>query len=206
MTRIVIIQGSPRNRGNCATLAQDAVSICEEMRATTRMVRISDLENCGCTGCMNCIKTGKCSIADRVQPIYDAISNAQGVLWISPLYFSSIPSQLKALVDRFQLFWARRLRGEVPDYHARRPASLILIGGGMDPFGYQCAVTPIRSASNLAELTLRTPIPLIGPDEIGDMSRDEFATLRRQAHEEIRGLVADAKLWYAAQTKYEAGA
>lgn len=205
MTRIVIIQGSPRLRGNCATIAQDAVELCESMRVTTRLVRVSDLENCGCTGCMNCVKTGKCSIRDRVQPIYDAITNAQGVLWISPLYFSSIPSQLKALVDRFQYYWARRQRGEVPNYHSRRPASLILLGGGQDPFGYQCAVTPIRSASNLAELKLREPLPLIGPDEVGDLQREEFAELRQSAQTEIRSLIMDAKAWYGAQTKYEKG-
>jgi multimeric flavodoxin WrbA len=46
------------------------------------------------------VKTGKCRYDDDVLPILEKISEADGVVIGSPVYFGDVPSQLKALIDR----------------------------------------------------------------------------------------------------------
>jgi hypothetical protein len=75
---------------------------------------------------------------------------------------------LKALYDRFQPYWARKyVLGEMgPD--RRRPAALIVVGGGGDPFGMGCAVTPTRSILGPAGFELGEVLEVEGLDRPAD--------------------------------------
>lgn len=55
----------------------------------------------GCHACMTCYKSGKaCSFDDDFNPIADAIFEADAIVYTMPVYWYSIPAQIKGVIDR----------------------------------------------------------------------------------------------------------
>ncbi len=61
-----------------------------------------------CSHCDYCQKTGQCNIKDDMQPIYDKLQKADCLILASPIYFMAHCAQAKLLIDRCQVFWARK--------------------------------------------------------------------------------------------------
>ena len=61
--------------------------------------------------------------------VYEAIRGAQLVVFSSPLYFSSLPSQMKAVIDRCQLLWSEARRGAYP---AKNQTGMALLTAGSE--------------------------------------------------------------------------
>jgi protein-tyrosine-phosphatase/multimeric flavodoxin WrbA len=58
-----------------------------------------------------CEKKGYCPIDDDIKTeIYPLIRQAEVVVLASPIFFFNMTAQLKAVVDRCQLFWARKYK------------------------------------------------------------------------------------------------
>lgn len=192
---ILIITGSPRTAGNTMHLAKLAVD-----KMTSRGIKVS-LAHClrtepkgfenipaypfvdidPCIACEGCADTGVCIFEDGTNEILSLSLEVDAVLWMSPLYFASVPSQLKKLIDRCQALFARKIRGLAKPKHERKPAWLVLVGGGGDPYGYGAAVPPIASASRMMEAELYPELVLIGPDEEGDIERGQFESFLESA-------------------------
>lgn len=66
-----------------------------------------------CTGCGWCADHNSCSINDGMTDIYNHIRNADIISISSPLYFSSFPSPLKAIIDRCQVLWEEGRRNQL---------------------------------------------------------------------------------------------
>lgn len=193
--RIVMIVGSPRRGGNCAALAEIAQKRAAESRIALEMFSVNDIVVQGCRGCMSCLSTAQCVLHDDMSELLASIEQASALVWITPVYFGTVPAQLKSVIDRFQVLWSRRQKGEAATYHTRRAGLLAIVGGGGDPFGAECVITPIRSVSNLAETTLRKPFVCIGPDEPRDIMHDEYLNVRQHFTDEVDELIAQAKRW-----------
>ena len=54
------------------------------------------------------MQTGICAVNDDMQKIYPRIVEASGIIVASPIYFMGVSAQLKAFIDRFQVFWSRK--------------------------------------------------------------------------------------------------
>lgn len=68
----------------------------EVVRFDAAMMKIG-----GCHACMTCFKTGKaCSFDDDFNIIAPHILEADAVVYAMPLYWYSIPSQIKGVIDR----------------------------------------------------------------------------------------------------------
>lgn len=196
---VLFILGSPRAYGNCMALAEDLVSrataagcVCtvaaplknlpfEEVRpAFTSTLSIE-----GCRACGGCSKSGVCVIDDTMRSISVALERVDAVVWITPVYFGSVPAQLKAVIDRTQPFFARRRLGLVDVGVSRKPVLAYVLGSGEDPFGAEAALVPLESASHMFEGNIIDKLVITGVDRAGEMNDD--------AHEDIRA-VADKKL------------
>ena len=73
-----------------------------------------------CKDCRYCWHKKGCSIKDGMQEIYDKLEAADNIVLASPMYFHSITGKMKALIDRFQVYWA----GQRGDSHGGRSAQL----------------------------------------------------------------------------------
>ena len=82
-----------------------------------------------CNACGDCYTRNRCPLDDDMQDIYKKLENSQGIIIATPVYFYGFPSQMKALIDRCQIFWARKylLARPLP---SGRPGGIIATAGG----------------------------------------------------------------------------
>jgi multimeric flavodoxin WrbA len=70
------------------------------------------------------MKTGKCVIKDDMQVIYKKILESDGILWATPVYFWSMSSQTKIVMDRTYALTFPKLQ------LTNKIGGLILVAGG----------------------------------------------------------------------------
>lgn len=63
-----------------------------------------------CTACGHCRDVFGCVFDDCMAPLYEKIRDSDAVIISSPVYFSSLPGQLKNLIDRCQVLWEQKER------------------------------------------------------------------------------------------------
>ncbi len=104
--KIVILTGSPRKNGNSAKLVKAFTEEAERFGAEVEIFDTAFMNIGGCRHCENCYKKGRpCLFEDDFNKIAAAVENADGVVFASPLYWSSFTAQLKACIDRFFCFY-----------------------------------------------------------------------------------------------------
>lgn len=103
--KITVITGSPRKNGNTFAMVDSFIKAAEAkghevVRFDAAMMKIG-----GCHACMTCFKTGKaCSFDDDFNVIAPHILNADAIVYAMPVYWYSIPAQIKGVIDRIFSF------------------------------------------------------------------------------------------------------
>lgn len=113
---IVILNGSPRKRGNTSALVQAFREGAEGAGHQVTEFFLGELEIHGCKGCFGGHSDRECPCVQRddMRKIYPAVRDCDVLVLASPLYYWSISGQLKTAIDRlFALEEAdgNRLRG-----------------------------------------------------------------------------------------------
>jgi len=103
--KVLGIAGSPRIGGNSEVLLDSALAGAESAGAKTEKIVLSKLKITPCDSDSACRKNGKCYIKDDMQLIYKKLAAADAIIISSPVYFGSVTAQLKAMIDRCQVFW-----------------------------------------------------------------------------------------------------
>jgi multimeric flavodoxin WrbA len=113
---ILGLQGSPRKKGNTNFLLSTFLQAAERRGAVTRAIQVVERNILPCKEYVVCEKKGYCPIDDDMAgEIYGLLRQAEVVVLASPIFFYNMTSQLKALVDRCQTFWARKYRLKLGD-------------------------------------------------------------------------------------------
>ncbi len=105
---IIAVYGSPRRKGNTATLMKEAVRGARDAGATVSEFVLRDLKISPCLEIYACKKEGECAIKDDFQMLRDKILSAKGFMIASPIFFYSVSAHTKAMMDRFQSRWVRK--------------------------------------------------------------------------------------------------
>ena len=108
MTKIVAIYGSPRRKGNTATLLKRAVEGARESGAEVEEIILRDLMLSPCLEIYGCKKDGHCVIKDDFHKVKDSLLAAQGLMLASPVFFYSVSAHTKILMDRCQSLWVKK--------------------------------------------------------------------------------------------------
>ena len=100
--KIVILNGSPRAKGNTAELIQ---SFTEGAESAGHTVTCFNLQKMNIHPCLGCCGGGEnpdspCVQKDDMDTIYPVYKDADMVVLASPLYFWTISGQLKCALDR----------------------------------------------------------------------------------------------------------
>jgi multimeric flavodoxin WrbA len=101
--KIVAFNGSPRKGGNTERYLQGVLEPLREAGHETELVQVGGNLVRGCTGCMGCRKKGdgRCVFDDDAMNGWiEAMREADAVVIGSPVYFSDLTSETKALIDR----------------------------------------------------------------------------------------------------------
>jgi multimeric flavodoxin WrbA len=106
--KIIAIYGSPRRKGNTAALLKTAIEGARDAGADVEEIVLRDLKISPCLEIYGCLKAGECAIKDDFQMVRDKILNAQGLILASPVFFYTVSSHTKMLMDRCQSLWVKK--------------------------------------------------------------------------------------------------
>jgi multimeric flavodoxin WrbA len=102
--KVIGLVGSPRNGSNIEILIGEAINGAQEDGAETKSFNLDEMDMNPCKACMECRSTGKCSINDDMQIIYDEIKKADAFILGSPVYMWQMSAQAKIFTDRLYAF------------------------------------------------------------------------------------------------------
>ena len=99
--KIVVITGSPRKNGNSFAMTDAFIQAAQAKGHTVTRFDAAMMKIGGCHACETCYKTGKArSFDDDFNTIAPAILEADAVVFTTPVYWYSIPAQIKGVIDR----------------------------------------------------------------------------------------------------------
>jgi multimeric flavodoxin WrbA len=154
MVKILGVSGGSTNGTNDA-MAREALMGAQEAGAEIEFIHLLNLNIKPCIGCVNCVTgpdgimnggSGKCIIKDDLPWFEDKYYDADGIIFVLPVFEKGIPGFFKCIQDRLcgpghdigMLMVAKNIReqkgittGKGPDPRAfrKRMASFISIGG-----------------------------------------------------------------------------
>lgn len=103
--KIVVVTGSPRKNGNSFAMTQAFIQEAQAKGHTAIRFDAAMRNVGGCHACETCFQTGKaCSFDDDFNEIAPEILEADGVVFTMPVYWYSIPAQIKGVIDRLYSF------------------------------------------------------------------------------------------------------
>ncbi len=112
--KVLGIYGSPRKGGNTDQLLDKALEGAESAGAEVSRVYARNLNMCGCIECGGCDETGKCVVKDDMQSVYPLLEESDVIILSSPIFFYGVTAQVKALIDRSQASWSKRMLEKTP--------------------------------------------------------------------------------------------
>jgi len=162
------IAGSPRRGGNTDILLEEVLKGAASRGARTKKVKLSRLKIAPCDHSDYCLKAGKCSIKDDMQSIYDDMEEADVIVLASPIQFMTVTAEMKAMIDRCQMFWARKyVLNQSPLGEKPRKGLFIAVGGTKFAKLFEPAQVTIKSLFNTLNITPAGELLFRGVDERG---------------------------------------
>ena len=99
--KIVVITGSPRKNGNSFAMTDAFIAAAEAKGHIVTRFDAALKKVGGCRACETCYSTGKaCTFDDDFNLIAPAILDADAIVFTMPVYWYSIPAQIKGVIDR----------------------------------------------------------------------------------------------------------
>ena len=100
MSRVLIINGSPRINGNTSIALGEMERVFEKNGVEVTTAQIGNKDIRGCIACSHCAESGKCVFDDAVNEIATLFEKADGLVVASPVYYASANATLIAFLDR----------------------------------------------------------------------------------------------------------
>lgn len=101
--KVIAFNGSPRKDGNTTILINHVLRELEKEGVETELVQLSGKEIRGCIACYKCFenKDQHCAVKnDIANECIEKMIKAEGILLGSPVYFTDVTAEMKALIDR----------------------------------------------------------------------------------------------------------
>ena len=166
--KILVLTGSPRKDGNSFVMTDAFIQAAEQNGHTVTRFDTAMMKIAGCRACETCYSTGKpCTFDDDFNKIAPAILEADVIVFTMPVYWYSIPAQIKAVIDRM----------------------FSLVIGGKDIAGKECALItcceeedvtvmdgvriPMERTAELNKWTMIGEVLIPGVFHIGDIAKTD---------------------------------
>lgn len=104
--KVLMINGSPRAKGNTYTALHEMEKIFAEEGIGTEIVHVGNKDIRGCIACQSCHEKGKCVFDDLVNETAAKFEECDGLVVASPVYYASANGTLISFLDR--LFYSTR--------------------------------------------------------------------------------------------------
>ncbi len=105
MTKVMIINGSPRKNFNTAKMLKEAQRGAQDSGAEVEYVNLYDINYKGCISCLICKRKGVeqqglCFYKDDLRPLLEKCLNADAVIIGSPVYHSYPSGMMRSFLER----------------------------------------------------------------------------------------------------------
>jgi multimeric flavodoxin WrbA len=182
--KIVAFNGSPRPGGNTEVLLNETLKPLREAGHDIVLFNLNSIVIKPCQDCGGCLKTGVCIHKDDAMcGIYDAIRAAERIILASPIFFSSVSAQTKAMIDRCQSFWCEKylMKKTIPTGPKGRKGLLLLVGGMKKEGSQVCAEETAKAFFRTVSVPEHKTLFYLGIDAKGDILK--HPTALREAYE-----------------------
>ena len=136
---ILILQGSPRAKGNTAWMAEEFKNAAEAAGHQVTLVNVSRKKVAGCLACEYCHTKGNgaCIQKDDMQELYPLMNEAEAIVLAAPIYYFTLSAQIQAPIQRM--------------YSVNKPANvkkMALLMSSYSPNVYDGATAEFRDICN----------------------------------------------------------
>lgn len=127
--KIVILNGSPRRKGNTSALVREFTKGAESAGNMVTEFFLDSMDIHGCKGCFggHSSKACPCVQKDDMAQIYPAVKDCDVIVLATPLYYWNMSGQIRTAVDR--LFALEEGDGNLLRGHGRSCALLMAAEG-----------------------------------------------------------------------------
>lgn len=162
MSKIIVLVGSPRKKGNTDILAH-AFAEGAGVNNEVEIVSVADINIKPCIGCNSCFtrEGHSCFQNDDMSILYDKMKDTDTLVIASPVYFYGISAQLKAVIDRLHT----PMRNQFKIKHM----GLILVGAAELPELFDSIIAQYRLILNFFKLEDIGMVLARGAKEKGDV-------------------------------------
>jgi multimeric flavodoxin WrbA len=103
--KILIVSGSPRQKGNSGTICSKLTSMYEEKGNDVTYLYLNGLKMIGCQGCLSCRKNNTmCIQKDELGEMLESFLTYDLFVMATPNYYGFIAGQMKCFMDRWYCF------------------------------------------------------------------------------------------------------
>lgn len=138
--KVVVLNGSPVAGGCSETLSDYLIRGVQENGNTAVKMNLSKMNLHPCSGCNGC-KMGKgspCVQKDDMAEIYQAIQEADVIVWASPLYWMQFTAQIKMVMDRLYALSPESIANKQVALLAAAASPAEVIGNTLLPYYQMC--------------------------------------------------------------------
>ena len=136
--KVVVLEGSPNRHGSSNLLAEEWMRGAREAGHQVEVIDAAKANIHPCLGCIYCGYEGPCVQKDEMETIRQQILSADMMVWVTPLYYYGMCSQLKILIDRFCAFNASLQRKQMK-------VSLITAAWNQDDWTFEALMAHYRT-------------------------------------------------------------
>ena len=98
--KVMMLNGSPREKGNIALAFHEMETVFEECGVEYENIQLGRMDIRGCIACETCRGTGKCVFNDIVNELSDKFEAADGLVIGSPVYYGSANGTIMSALQR----------------------------------------------------------------------------------------------------------
>jgi len=199
---IIIIESSPRPKGNSTLLARELAAGAASLGARVETVRLADLNIGPCIACDACQQSlvQECVIDDDMKPLYSRVRSADVIVYATPIYWFTVSGQIKLFMDRC---YALTYVGTAPveeggvdvpvlenDLKGKK-FGVVLTYGDVDPF-VSGAVNALRTFQDMARFLGAELVGQVYGSAVAEGEIAGNSELMRQAYQLGRDLATTA--------------
>ncbi len=183
---VLILKGSPREKGNSAVLAEQAAEGARQAGAEVESIYLHGMDIRPCDACDLCLEQGtSCVIEDDMKSLYPKLASADSILLASPIYWFTFSAQLKVCMDRWYAFQSSRWKEMLG-----KQFGVILTYGDSDLYT-SGAINAIHTYETMARF-LKSEITAIVHGSVSDVGdAEKHPDLMEQAFKLGQKLAAD---------------
>ena len=164
---ILILKGSPREKGNSSTLAEQAAAGARQAGAEVECFDLHGLDIRPCDACDLCQGGDDCVIEDDMQALYPKLRRAEAILIASPVYWFTMSAQTKLCIDR----WYALQTSDGNELRGKR-FGVILTYGDTDPYT-SGAINAIRTFQDMVRYLKAELVGIVygSASDVGDVQK-----------------------------------